>query len=74
MQLEVEDDPCLPARLRAPGPGEAEVTLQEGRYHQVRRMLAAVGLHVTALHRTTFGEWTLGELPVGQWRALSPPK
>lgn len=70
LTLEGEPEPCLPATLRALGPGRAEVTLQEGRYHQVRRMFAACGLHVAALHRTRFGQWELGELPEGKWRAL----
>jgi 16S rRNA U516 pseudouridylate synthase RsuA-like enzyme len=35
-------------------------------------MFAAKGFHVTALERTRFGEWTLGELAPGEWRAVSP--
>ena len=58
-----------PAVLRALPDGRAEVTVHEGRYHQVRRMFAANGLHVSALHRTKFGPWTLGDLQPGQWRA-----
>ena len=57
----------LPAQLRALPDGRAEVTVQEGRYHQVRRMFAAHGLHVTALHRTRFGPWSLGDLAEGAW-------
>lgn len=60
----------LPAKLTLLGARRAEVTVQEGRYHQVRRMFAAHGLLVTALHRTRFGEWALGDLAEGQWRAL----
>ena len=58
-----------PAQLRVLASGVAEVTVHEGRYHQVRRMFAAHGLHVTALHRTKFGPWTLGALPPGAWVA-----
>ena len=64
----------LPAVLRALGEHRAEVTLHEGRYHQVRRMFAAVGAHVSALERTRFGEWTLGDLPPGKWKALPLPQ
>ena len=60
----------LPATLKAVGPRQAEVTLREGKYHQVRRMFAAVGAHVEALHRTRVGQWTLGELKSGQWLPL----
>lgn len=61
----------LPAVLRSLGKHRAEITLREGKYHQVRRMFAAVGAHVETLARTRFGEWTLGDLPEGEWRALS---
>lgn len=60
-----------PAQLRVLPNGAAEVTVHEGRYHQVRRMFAAHGLHVTALHRTRFGQWSLGDLKEGQWVASS---
>ncbi len=59
-----------PAVLKAVGAKQAEVTLSEGKYHQVRRMFAAVGAHVETLERTRLGEWTLGDLAVGEWRAL----
>lgn len=58
-----------PATLRDLGQHRAEVTVEEGRYHQVRRMFAAHGLHVTALHRTRFGPWSLGALQPGEWVA-----
>ncbi|MDB6167715.1 MAG: Pseudouridine synthase [Verrucomicrobia bacterium] len=70
--LEGEKNPCAPADLRMLSPREAEVTLTEGRYHQVRRMFAAVGATVTALHRFRFGDLELGELGPGQWRELAP--
>ncbi len=48
----------------------ARLTLTEGRYHQVRRMFAAVGNHVETLHRSRVGGLTLGNLPLGEWRVL----
>ena len=63
----------LPAVLRSVGGQRAEVTLREGKYHQVRRMFAAVGAHVETLARTRFGEWTLGDLPEGEWKELPLP-
>lgn len=61
-----------PATLRVLPDGRAEVTLTEGRYHQVRRMFTAVGREVLALHRTRFGPWSLADLEVGRWREASP--
>jgi len=52
------------------GPRETRLTLHEGRYHQVRRMFAAVGNHVQALHRSRIGGLGLEALEPGQWRAL----
>lgn len=64
---------CLPAGLERLGPGEALVTLREGKYHQIKRMLAARGKPVIFLKRLTFGPLTLDEgLAPGQWRELSP--
>lgn len=68
--LESESTPLLPAQLDVLGERQARLTLHEGRYHQVRRMFAAVGNHVTALHRSRIGGLGLAELPEGQWRAL----
>jgi 16S rRNA pseudouridine516 synthase len=72
LMLEGEDKPLAPAAMRVLGPREAELVLEEGRYHQVRRMFAAVGNHVAALHRSAIGGLDLGELPAGEWRLLSP--
>jgi 16S rRNA pseudouridine516 synthase len=68
-----KDEECQPARLRSTGVREAEVILREGKYHQVKRMFAAVGLLVLSLHRTHFGTWSVADLPPGEWRALSFP-
>ena len=70
MMLESETKPLLPAELVVTGEKTARLTLHEGRYHQVRRMFAAVGNHVDALHRAAVGGLTLGDLPEGQWREL----
>ncbi|MGO9390745.1 pseudouridine synthase [Rhodoblastus sp.] len=71
MMLEGEDKPLLPAGLEVLGPSEARVTIVEGRYHQVRRMFAAVGNHVVALHREALGGLKLDEdLAPGEFRLL----
>ena len=61
---------CLPAKLEPLGERRCRVILREGKYHQVRRMLAACGNHVTALHRESIGSLTLGELRPGEIREL----
>ena len=70
LMLESEREPLAPATLEVQGPRQARLTLTEGRYHQARRMFAAVGNHVETLHRSRVGGLTLGDLPAGQWRAL----
>ena len=62
---------CLPAKLEPIGPGESFVTVCEGKYHQVRRMLASRGMPVTYLERRQEGEITLGDLLRGQVRELT---
>lgn len=61
---------CLPAKLEPLGPGESRITVQEGKYHQVRRMMAARGMPVLYLKRISEGGLTLGSLPLGQVRKL----
>ena len=46
------------------------MTLTQGKYHQVKRMIAAAGNRVAALHRDQFHQWRVDDLPVGQWRFL----
>lgn len=70
LMLRGEDKPCLPAKLEILAPTQARLTLMEGRYHQVRKMFAALGYHVEALHRSRFGEYELGDLPEGEWREV----
>ena len=71
LQLESDDTPLAPAQLEVAGPRQATLVLTEGRYHQVRRMFAAVGNHVEALHRSRVGGLALGDLAPGQWRILT---
>jgi len=71
MMLEGEDKPLLPALLEVAVPTRAFVTVTEGRYHMVRRMFAACGNHVTALHRDRIGDLALpDDLAAGQFRVL----
>lgn len=72
LMLEGETDPLAPAVLEPLGPKQARLTITEGRYHQVRRMFAAVGNHVTALHRDRIGGLDLPpDLEPGDWRILT---
>jgi len=70
LMLEGEKTPLVPAVLEALEPRRARLVLTEGRYHQARRMFAATGNHVVALHRSQVGGLDLGGLPEGQWRSL----
>lgn len=74
--LTLSDFTALPARLEiletSPGRSVALVTVHEGKFHQVRRMFAAVGREVLALHRERFGPLTLDPaLEPGRWRDLT---
>ncbi len=62
---------CLPAVLEPLGAGESLVTVCEGKYHQVRRMMASRGMTVLYLQRRQEGSLTLGDLPLGQVRELT---
>ena len=62
---------CLPAKLEPLGQGESLITVCEGKYHQVRRMMASRGMHVLYLERRMEGPLELGDLPRGQVRELS---
>ncbi len=71
--LEGEDKPLSPATLEVVSPTEALLTVTEGRYHQVRRMFAAAGNHVEALHRERLGGLVLpDDLGPGEWKLLTP--
>ena len=72
--LRGEKTPCLPARLEMLSPCAGRLTLHEGRYHQVRRMLAAVGAPVKELCRTEMGPLALAALGLapGEWAPVEP--
>jgi 16S rRNA pseudouridine516 synthase len=71
LMLEGEEKPLLPARLEIVDERTARLTITEGRYHQVRRMFAAVGNHVIELHRERIGGLILpDDLDPGQHRLL----
>ena len=72
LMLESENTPLAPAQMQTLEPRRAQLTMIEGRYHQVRRMFAAVGNHVNELRRTRIGGLSLQDLPSGQWRVLGP--
>ena len=62
---------CLPAQLQPLGPGESLITVCEGKYHQVRRMMASRQMTVLYLERRSEGGLTLGELERGKTRELT---
>ncbi len=68
--VELHDGPSRPAQARVRDEGMVELVITEGRNHQVKRMLGAVGLPVRALHREAIGELEL-DVAEGQWRMLS---
>ena len=69
--IELDDGPTAPARARRLAPSRVELVLHEGRKHQVKRMLAAVGHPVTRLHRSAYAGLTLEGLEPGEWRELT---
>ena len=72
LMLEGETQPLAPARLEIVSPTMAKVIVTEGRYHQVRRMFAAIGNHVEALHRERIGALSLPpDLEPGTYRILN---
>lgn len=62
---------CLSAKLEPLGPGESRITVCEGKYHQVRRMMASRGMPVQYLERQAEGNLRLGDLPRGKTRVLT---
>ena len=73
LMLEGESKPLAPAVMETLSPTSARVIVTEGRYHQVRRMFAAVGNHVESLHRTRIGALLLpADLGPGEYRQMSP--
>ena len=69
--VELEDGPTAPARARRLAKGRIELTLHEGRTHQVKRMLDAVGHPVRRLHRSRYAGLDLRGLAPGEWRELT---
>jgi 23S rRNA pseudouridine2605 synthase len=69
--VELDDGPTAPARARRLGPSTIELSIHEGRKHQVKRMLEAVGHPVTRLHRSRYAGLTTEGLEPGQWRELN---
>ena len=67
-----DGDVCLPAKLIPQGPNKSIVEVCEGKYHQVRRMLASRGMHVTYLKRISEAGLDLGDLAPGQVREIDP--
>lgn len=62
---------CRPALLEPMGEGVSQITVREGKYHQVRRMMASRGMHVVYLERIQEAHLTLGDLPRGAVRELT---
>jgi 23S rRNA pseudouridine2605 synthase len=69
--VQLDDGRTAPARARRLAPSRVELTIHEGRKHQVKRMLAAVGHPVTRLHRSAYAGFTANDLEPGTWRELS---
>ncbi|HET9850538.1 MAG TPA: pseudouridine synthase [Candidatus Saccharimonadales bacterium] len=70
--VEFDGRVSAPAKAKALPDNVVELTIHEGKKHQVKKMLAAVGLPVVKLRRTKYGPLTLAGLKPGQWRELSP--
>jgi 23S rRNA pseudouridine2605 synthase len=70
--IELDDGPTAPAQVRRLDRNRLELAIHEGRKHQVKRMLAALGHPVTRLHRSHYAGLSLGGLEPGRWRGLEP--
>jgi len=72
VQLKNEDKRSLPAKVEVISEQQITMTITEGKYHQVKRMMAAVGNHVETLHRQQIGKIVLDDdLNPGEWRKLT---
>ena len=69
--VELDDGITAPARVRRLGPSRIELTIHEGRKHQVKRMCEAIGHPVRRLHRSRYASLTLEGLGPGEWRELT---
>jgi 16S rRNA pseudouridine516 synthase len=72
VKLKGDDKLTLPATVEVLEQKLVKLTISEGRYHQVKRMFAAVGNHVNQLHRAAIANLELQSLALGQYRQLSP--
>ena len=70
--IDLDDGRTAPAGVRRLGPSTLELTLHEGRKHQVKRMCEAVGHPVLRLHRSRYAGLTVEGLEPGRWRELEP--
>ena len=68
--LHGETEPCRAQDLQVRGERLLAMSIEQGKYHQVKRMLAAAGNRVEGLHREQFGQLTLADLALGEWRYL----
>lgn len=69
--LPEDDKPLAPAKSRQTGEKSLELILIEGRYHQVKRMMEAVGNPLLSLHRSRFADWVIEDLQPGEWRPFT---
>jgi 23S rRNA pseudouridine2605 synthase len=69
--VDLDDGRTAPARVRRLGPSRIELAIHEGRKHQVKRMLEAVGNPVRSLHRSRYAGLTVDGLEPGEWRELT---
>ena len=70
--MELDGYSLRPIGLRSLSADRLEITLWEGRNRQIRRMCEQVGLKISRLCRVAIGKLTLGDLPLGKWRTLTP--
>jgi 23S rRNA pseudouridine2605 synthase len=69
--VELDNGPTAPARARRLAPSKVELAIHEGRKHQVKRMLEALGHPVVGLHRSRYAALDAGKLSPGEWRELT---
>jgi 23S rRNA pseudouridine2605 synthase len=69
--IELDEGPTAPAEVKRLAPARLQLTIHEGRKHQVKRMLAALGHPVARLHRSSYAGLTVDGLTPGEWRELS---
>ena len=65
------DVKCLPAQVRMISENEGTITLEEGRYHEIKKMFLSLNNKITSLHRIMYGDISLGDLSSGSYRTLT---